>query len=785
MAYTTAFVKARYGMGLLFLTLLGTTSLQAQSITPQTLNVTGGYAEVGGYSLGYSLGEKSSISYYVNTLGFSISAGFLQDFSFANTISSVGNLQATVDNQTIEVSWEKPTENVKELVGYNLEISEDSLNYVLVSKTKELSYKIENLTNSQKYWIKINAYSLYSSGEEKVIGPLIPIAPAIEDVVVAGTQEFGETVVVVNGVEVEPTIQTNENSVSLKVGDIVMDIGGSSESGGKLPLVDGVLLLEPKGNIELKGGGFKRNTSIAVWLIQNSAATTGGRLGEFNPYLQSRLIEEDNEYQYSSKVVGAKAGTAYFLGYSDVNANGNFTSNLVIPEDLILGRFTLQARGIGKGGEPASINLGAIVTEDITLDTDGDEVPDYLEVREESNPKDSASFLDTDKDGVPDQVEKNDGKDFKNPSEYQDSDGDKVPDYVENRDGTSLTNPSNYLDLDGDEVPDYIEVRENTDLKDPGNYLDTDGDLVPDYIESRDGTDVNNPKAFKDTDLDGVPDYVQVRSIKSSTLEEVVLIWGMANHLSKLPAKVDVMIHSGEKKSLDLIWDKTETVNILKRGTYELTGTIAVPKGYFNAYNIKGKVRVIVLPKPAPRDVTIDNDTFAGSTTVFFIPVGAFVVNDPVDNIHVVSFLGDGYDNKFFFIKDNVLYWNSAERAPGKTKFTIVVRVTDRDGNTLDKLFEITRTRPNIKELTIYNTFTPNGNRFNETWGVPGIRFYEGARISVYERGGGRLFYTENPDIRWDGTYNGKEMPVGTYYWVIEVIETGEMRRGMLNLIRK
>jgi len=707
MAYTTAFLKAKYGMGLLFLTLLGTNFLQAQSITPQTLNVAGGYAEVGGYSLGYSLGEKSAISYYLNTLGFSISAGFLQDFSFANTISSVGNLQATVDNQTIEVSWEKPTENVKELVGYTLEISEDSLNYVLVSKTKELSYKIEKLTNSQKYWIKVNAYSLYSSGEEKVIGPLIPIAPAIEDVVVAGTQEFGETVVVVNGVEVEPIIQTNENSVSLKVGDIVMDLGGSSESGGKLPLVDGVLLLEPKGTIELKGGGFKSNTSIAVWLIQNSAATTGGRLGEFNPYLQSRIIEEDNTYQYSSKVVGAKAGTAYFLGYSDVDANGNFTSNLVIPEDLILGRFTLQARGIGKGGEPASINLGAIVTEDITLDTDGDE------------------------------------------------------------------------------VPDYIEVRENTDLKDPGNYLDADGDLVPDYIESRDGTDVNNSKAFKDTDLDGVPDYVQVRSIKSSTLEEVVLIWGVANHLSKLPAKVDVKINSGENKSLDLVWNNTGTVNILKRGTYELTGTIAVPKGYFNAYNIKGKVRVIVLPKPSPRDVTIDNSTFAGSTTVFFIPVGAFVVNDPVDNIHEVTFFGDGYDNKYFFIKDNVLYWNSAERAPGKTKFTIVVRVTDRDGNTLDKLFEITRTRPNIKELTIYNTFSPNGDRINDYWGVPGIRFYEGARISVYERGGTRVFYSENPDVRWDGTYKGKEMPIGTYFWVIEVIEVGEMRRGMLNLIRK
>jgi len=628
-------------------------------------------------------------------------------------LGAVSNLKAVVDNQTIEVSWEKPIENVLEIAGYNLEISEDSLNYVLVSKTTELSYKFEKLTNSQKYWVRVSAYTTFSLGKEKVIGPLVPIAPAIEDVILAGTQDFGEAVVVVNGEVVEPTIQTSENSVSLKVGDVVMDLGGSSESGAKLPLVDGVLLLAPKGTVGIKGGGFKRNTSIVVWLIQNSAATTGGRLGNFNPYLQSIVIEEDDKYQYSSKVMGAKAGKAYFLGYSDVDAKGKFASDLEIPEDPYSrsepysGGFTLQARGIGEDGNPISINLGAIVIEDLTLDTDGDE------------------------------------------------------------------------------VPDYIEVRENNDLKDPAKYLDTDGDLVPDYIESRDGTDVKNPKAFKDTDLDGVPDYVQVRSIRSSTLEEVVLTWGLANHLSKLPAKVDVKIYSGENKSLEVVWDKTETVNILKRGTYELTGTIAVPKGYFNAYNIKGKVRVIVLPKPAPRDVTITNNTFVGSTTQFFISVGDFVVNDPVDNIHVVSLLGDGYDNKYFEIKSNILFWSSAERAAGKTSFSIVIRVTDRDGNTLDKFFTITRTRKDFNSLTITNAYSPNGDGANDAWGVPELRFYEGVRIGVYDNAGTRLFYTENPDIRWDGTYNGKDMPVGTYYWVIEVIETGEMRRGMLNLIRK
>jgi gliding motility-associated-like protein len=55
----------------------------------------------------------------------------------------------------------------------------------------------------------------------------------------------------------------------------------------------------------------------------------------------------------------------------------------------------------------------------------------------------------------------------------------------------------------------------------------------------------------------------------------------------------------------------------------------------------------------------------------------------------------------------------------------------------------------------------------------------------VFERSGQRVFYTENPSERWDGTFHGKEVPVGSYFWVIESGETGEVRRGVLNLIRK
>jgi gliding motility-associated-like protein len=426
-------------------------------------------------------------------------------------------------------------------------------------------------------------------------------------------------------------------------------------------------------------------------------------------------------------------------------------------------------------------------------DTDGDLVPDFVETADGTATGDSLKYKDSDKDGVPDYIELRDATNPNSASSFNDTDGGGVPDYVEvtlfPNLGLAPTNRNvrgdDTRDTDGDGVPDYQEFLEGTDPKDPSSFLDSDGDGVPNHVERKDGTDPNNSKEFKSSNGDGVADYIRERSVQVTVPQQLVLAWGTKNPVSFLPKEVEVGIFSGLKVKFQVVWNKTETLNILKRGTYELTGTLVLPKGYYNPYKVNGQVRVNVLPKPAPSDVTITNTTFVGSTTQFFISVGDFVVNDPVDNIHEVSLLGDGYDNKYFEVKSNILFWSSADRAPGKTTFSIVVRVTDRDGNTLDKFFTINRTRQDFENLIIYNTFTPIGDGFNNTWGIPEVRFYEGVRISVYDRGQSRLFYTENPDIRWDGTYQGKDMPVGTYFWVIEIGETGEMRKGMLNLLRK
>ena len=252
-----------------------------------------------------------------------------------------------------------------------------------------------------------------------------------------------------------------------------------------------------------------------------------------------------------------------------------------------------------------------------------------------------------------------------------------------------------------------------------------------------------------------------------------------------LPSKVTIVLSEGQTFEVGVTWDMS-TIKLFARGTYTLFGDLSIPTYIGNTNKVRAQMKVLVLPKAPPIGASLSNSSFEANKTNFIIAVGEFVIDDSIDNVHLVGLYGDEIDNRYFEIKNNILYWNSAEPASGKTTFRVAVRVTDRDGNTVDKVFEISRTRAELSSLTIPNTFTPGGvDGLNDTWGMPELRFYEGTRISVYDRWGDLLFYTENPDLRWDGTHEGKEMAVGVYFWIIQVRETGEKRRGVLNLIRK
>jgi len=67
------------------------------------------------------------------------------------------------------------------------------------------------------------------------------------------------------------------------------------------------------------------------------------------------------------------------------------------------------------------------------------------------------------------------------------------------------------------------------------------------------------------------------------------------------------------------------------------------------------------------------------------------------------------------------------------------------------------------------NTFTPNGDGYNDAWTIPEIADYPGAEIIIHDRWGQVVLRTTGYREAWDGTNNGKPLPVGTYYYHIQL----------------
>jgi gliding motility-associated-like protein len=73
-----------------------------------------------------------------------------------------------------------------------------------------------------------------------------------------------------------------------------------------------------------------------------------------------------------------------------------------------------------------------------------------------------------------------------------------------------------------------------------------------------------------------------------------------------------------------------------------------------------------------------------------------------------------------------------------------------------------------IPVVNITDIFTPNNDGVNDFWIIPFLEQYPNAEVEVYNRWGQLLFKSDvGYTVPWDGTFNGKPLPIGTYYYVI------------------
>ncbi|MFC3559568.1 gliding motility-associated C-terminal domain-containing protein [Pedobacter jamesrossensis] len=87
-------------------------------------------------------------------------------------------------------------------------------------------------------------------------------------------------------------------------------------------------------------------------------------------------------------------------------------------------------------------------------------------------------------------------------------------------------------------------------------------------------------------------------------------------------------------------------------------------------------------------------------------------------------------------------------------------------------------------KIVIPNSFSPNGDGVNDTWNIEVADAFINAKIRVVNRTGNLVYQSNGIYKAWDGKFNGKDLPVGTYYYTIYFNEDFETYSGWIFLAR-
>ena len=139
---------------------------------------------------------------------------------------------------------------------------------------------------------------------------------------------------------------------------------------------------------------------------------------------------------------------------------------------------------------------------------------------------------------------------------------------------------------------------------------------------------------------------------------------------------------------------------------------------------------------------------------------------------------------------DNVTYlWSPPDYLDDPTKLNptatpprdITYRLTVQSacGTSTDDVF--IRIYPKVE---IQNTFTPNGDGKNDTWNITALGAFPTHEIKVVNRNGQTVFTNKGSYLPWDGKFNNKDVPVGSYYYTIYLNDDFKTLSGWVFVMR-
>ncbi|MBN2482304.1 MAG: gliding motility-associated C-terminal domain-containing protein, partial [Bacteroidales bacterium] len=142
-----------------------------------------------------------------------------------------------------------------------------------------------------------------------------------------------------------------------------------------------------------------------------------------------------------------------------------------------------------------------------------------------------------------------------------------------------------------------------------------------------------------------------------------------------------------------------------------------------------------------------------------------------------------GGTGALFYSVDNGVNYGSEPDFTSLAEGSYTVKVRD-DNNCESDAYPVALVKSETCRMVIYDAFSPNNDGYNEVWHIGNIDNYPLCTVKIYNTWGTMVFSSEGYGTPWDGTYDGKELPSATYYYVIDPGDGSGILTGAVSIVK-
>ncbi|MFT7613668.1 MAG: gliding motility-associated-like protein [Parvicellaceae bacterium] len=162
-------------------------------------------------------------------------------------------------------------------------------------------------------------------------------------------------------------------------------------------------------------------------------------------------------------------------------------------------------------------------------------------------------------------------------------------------------------------------------------------------------------------------------------------------------------------------------------------------------------------------------------------PVNYFISSDTTidagDQATLTATGGASYSWSPFSVLDGTT-GSSVQASPISSTY-ITIEITDTFGCVYQDSIFVTVLN---SQIVIANLITRNGDGLNDVWKISGVEDGGVVNALVFNNNGQVVYQSSNYNNDWSGEYSGGSLPDGTYYYVVNINNTGVEKTGSLDL---